>query len=220
MIKSLTTILSTFVLASTFMFSGNACADTMQTPAAMYFPKLNTVGGNQNGNITIVEFSDANCHYCKELSPLVEKLAAKNPGLRVVYRDLDVLGPSSTEAARVSIAAAQQGKYIEMHNAVFNARGPLSGPNLLRLASSVGVDTSTLRADLGDNAVNLQLRANHADANMLGIDGVPVVVIAPTPDKSHKSVNALVLVAPSYGEMQNAINSMNSMSSKGSYRLG
>lgn len=211
MLRRLTAVFGAFVVAFSFLtFSGIASADSsVKTPAQLFYPQVNTVAGNPNGKITIVEFFDYNCGYCHEVPAILSKISRSNPDVRIVYRDLPVLGPESTFAARAAVAAGQQGKYVALHNAIFNARGPLTDGYVMSIANSVGVDTSSLRQELSDRAVSSQLRANQADANMLGIDGVPVVVIGQTPAKGDRSANAYVYVAPTYGDIQGAINMIN-----------
>lgn len=210
---SIKTILKTFGLVLSLVFAGVVCADdAIPTPAQLYFPKVNTVVGNPNGKITIVEFFDYNCGYCHEVPALFTKLMKSNPEVRIVYRDYPVLGPNSTFAARAALAAAQQGKYVELHNALFATHRPLTDATIQQLASSLGVDISKFSRDLSSRAVDQQLRSTAQAANRLQLNGVPVVVIGTTPDsKSQKPVKAIVLTAPSYSELKDAVNQLGSV---------
>lgn len=209
---SIKTILKTASLVLAFVFAGAVYADgTMPTPAQLYFPAVNTVYGNPNGKITIVEFFDYNCGYCHQVPALFNKLIKSNSEVRIVYRDYPVLGPDSTFAARAAIAAAEQGKYVAFHDALFKTRKPLNDATISQLASTLGVDTDKLYQDLKSRSVDQQLRTTAQAANRLQLNGVPVVVIGNTPTDKNKPVKAIVLTAPSYSELQEAVNKLSSV---------
>jgi protein-disulfide isomerase len=79
------------------------------------------VGGNPAGDVTLVEFFDYNCPYCRRVAPTVVELEEADPGLRVVYKEFPILGPGSEFAARAALAARKQGKYVPFHNALMRA---------------------------------------------------------------------------------------------------
>jgi protein-disulfide isomerase len=194
----------TFTL-SLFFLSNKVLADnTIQTPAQLYFPSLNTVAGNPQGKVSVVEFFDYNCEYCHLMPRVINQVLSSNNNVRVVYRDYPVLAPSSMYAARAALAAAMQGKYMPLHNALFATHDSLSDSNVITLANSAGINTQQMLHNLTSAPVNAQLRANAADAQQLGIQGIPVIVVAPTPVKG-KSVTAIMLVSPSVGDLQAAI---------------
>lgn len=189
------------------LVSANIWADSaVSTSAQLYFPSVNTVAGNPNGKVSIVEFFDYNCGYCHEVPAILSRITEQNSDVRIVYRDYPILGPSSLVAARAAVAAAEQGKYDSLHNALFASNSSLDESNILRIASSLGINVDKLNNDVNTHAVSAQLHANAADAAELGLNGVPVVVVAPTPAKGQRSVNGYILVAPTYGELQQAVN--------------
>ncbi len=185
------------------LISTNVLADApVSTSAKIYFPAMNTVAGNPAGTVTIVEFFDYNCEYCHKMPGLLSKIIQSNPNVRVVYRDYPVLGTESQLAAQTAVAAAIQGKYLAMHEALFNSRSD----TVMQLAASAGLDAKKLKSDIASRAVNKQLKSTAEAANDLRLNGVPVVVIAATPSKSQKVVKAYVITAPSYADLQQAVN--------------
>lgn len=190
---------------SLLLVATNVFADApVATPARIYFPSIETIVGNPAGKVTIVEFFDYNCEYCHKMPALLSKLMQSNPNIRIVYRDYPVLGQGSQLAAQAAVAAALQGKYVAMHNALFSSRNY----DVMQLATSAGLDSKKLQKDITGRAVKKQLQATAKDANELKLSGVPVVVIAATPDKSQKVVKAYVLTAPSFADLQQAVNAV------------
>lgn len=184
----------------------NVWADSISTPRQLYFPTFNTVGGNPQGKVTVVEFFDYNCEYCHEMPTIFKKVVKSNPDVRIVYRDYPVLGSSSLHAARAALAASQQGKYLAFHDALFATREPITQATISRVAKDVGVDSQKFMEQLGGKSISQQLSSNDNVAQSLGLQGVPVVIVAATPSKDQKTVKAYVLTSPSYSELQEAIN--------------
>ncbi len=191
-------VLSMLLITNVFAESSVA------TPARIYSTPVDTTAGNPTGKVTIVEFFDYNCEYCHKMPSLLSKIMQANPNVRVVYRDYPVLGTESQFAAQAAVAAAMQGKYLPMHNALFSARND----TVMELATSTGLDANKLKKDLTNKVVSQQLQATAKAANELKLSGVPVVVIGATPNKSQKTVNAYVLTAPSYAELQKAVSAV------------
>jgi protein-disulfide isomerase len=135
------------------------------------------VAGNPQGDVTMVEFFDYACGYCKAVQPQVEALIAGDAKLRVVYKEFPILGEGSRLAARAALAARAQGKYVEFHNALMNARGGISEDSLLRVARSVGLDGERLQRDMKAPAVEDEIAANLKLAEALAINGTPGFVI-------------------------------------------
>lgn len=202
----ITSILQVLSLTLCMFFattSANADAP-VPTPAQIYNPSLNTIAGNPNGKITIVEFFDYNCGYCHKMPGIFNQLISSNSNVRIVYRDYPVLGPESTYAARAALAAAEQGKYLPFHHALFSSR-QLSDDNIQRIAQSLGIDSRKLAKEITSHHINRELRLTAQTAAKLGLNGVPVVLIASTPDKNQKTVNAYILTSPSLRELQSAV---------------
>jgi protein-disulfide isomerase len=133
--------------------------------------------GNPQGDVTIVEFMDYNCGYCKRSLPDVMKLVEADKNLRVVIKEFPILGPSSITASRAALAAARQDKYKEMHAALMGHKGALNDEAIFELAKSAGLDVDKLKADMEDKAIAARIEQNHQLASMLGIDGTPAFVI-------------------------------------------
>lgn len=144
----------------------------------VYNPQHNAIQGNPNGNVTIVEFFDYNCSYCRKLQPSIAKIVQKNPNVRVVYKEYLLFGESSKLATRAALASEYQGKYIQMHTALLRAENPLSEKEIMHIAQSVGLDTQKLAKDMNSAEVVQQVEKNNELIETLGIDGAPAFIIA------------------------------------------
>ena len=132
--------------------------------------------GNPEGKLTLVEFSDYACGYCRQSLPDVIALLAANPDLKVVVQEYPILTPESVDAARMALAAADQGKYEAFHNAMYAAGRP--GPETIaQAARQAGLDLATARAAIDSGKYESQLADNHALAEQLGFNGTPSWVI-------------------------------------------
>ncbi|ANG61043.1 hypothetical protein A8C75_00290 [Marinobacterium aestuarii] len=135
------------------------------------------VGGNPEGDVTVVEFFDYNCTYCKKVAPVMSALEQQDTELRIVYKEFPILGPVSEYAARAALAADAQGKYLELHNAMMNSSGRLSEALILGYAADLGLDIDRLKTDMQAEAISAQFARNRALARSLGITGTPGFVI-------------------------------------------
>lgn len=134
------------------------------------------VGGAVDGDVTVVEFFDYRCTYCKAVAPSVASLIAEDDGVRIVYKEFPILGPESVFAARAGLAAHRQGRYEEFHNEVMGQRR-VTEKSVLAAARKVGLDMEKLQRDMGSAEVDVQLRDNFLLAQSLGITGTPAFVI-------------------------------------------
>ena len=148
--------------------------------AALLSHDLSPVSGNPDGDVTLVEFFDYACGYCKRSLTVMINLLDSDPQLRVVWKELPVLGPTSRIAARASMAAARQGRYLEFHKAVMGARDGLSEESMLAAAEHVGLDLSRLQQDMADPAIEAYLEETNELARKLGIEGTPAFLIGDT----------------------------------------
>jgi protein-disulfide isomerase len=144
--------------------------DILNDPAA-------PVGGNSAGDVTLVEFFDYNCPYCRRVAPTVVELEEADPGLRLVYKEFPILGPGSQFAARAALAARKQGKYVPFHNALMRATNQVTEQTVMEIAREVGLDTEQLRADMQDPAIEEAIARNLQLADALGITGTPSFII-------------------------------------------
>ncbi|MFV2033624.1 MAG: DsbA family protein [Halocynthiibacter sp.] len=133
--------------------------------------------GNPEGDVTIVEFFDYNCPYCKQVAPEIEALIAADSNVRVVYREWPILSEGSVFAARAALAARVQGKYVEFHWALMGLRGRAEEASVLRVARSVGLDIDRLRADMESPVVAEHIQTSMDLADSLGFRGTPSFVI-------------------------------------------
>ena len=147
-----------------------AVADDVERP----FP--GAVIGNPAGTVTLVEFTDFACTYCRQSVQDVEALIAANPDLRVVVRELPILSPASTDAARMALAAAEQGKYPAFHNAMF-ALGRPNAETIAAAAAQAGLDIDRARRTMADPRIDAELARNQELASKLGISGTPSWIV-------------------------------------------
>jgi protein-disulfide isomerase len=144
--------------------------------AALERPFANAWAGNPLGNVTLVMFTDYSCGYCKASVPSVDRLLRDDPNLKVVWREIPVLGPQSETAARVALAVARQGRYLAFHRALFGGGRP-DEAGLSAAARAAGIDPGTLNAARTDPAIAREIESNLALAGRLGIGGTPAFVI-------------------------------------------
>ena len=138
------------------------------------------VRGNPRGDVTIVEFFDARCPYCKRLHAEMGPLLRRDRNIRVVMKDLPILGPQSVVAARALLAAQRQGKYPEMYDALMSLRGEPTDAVIRSEAERIGIDYAKMRRDMEDPAIQQRLDANIALARSLRIEGTPALIIGET----------------------------------------
>ena len=131
------------------------------------------LAGNANGDITVVEFFDYNCGYCKRGLHDVIKLVESDPKVRVVFKELPILSKGSEEASRVAIAAGKQGKYWDMHKAMLEAKGQMNEANALQIATKLGLDIDKLKKDMASPEVEAEIKKSEALAKKMGVNGTP-----------------------------------------------
>ena len=136
--------------------------------------------GNPEGDVTLVEFFDYRCPYCRQMTGTLAQLIDEDPKLRVVMKEFPILSRESVLAARAAMAAQRQGKYEAFHFALMENGGGFSEDEILAVADSVGLDTERLSGEMQDPAIEAVLRNNHALAEKLGITGTPAFVIGDT----------------------------------------
>ncbi|MGE0668648.1 MAG: DsbA family protein [Sphingomonadales bacterium] len=135
------------------------------------------VAGNPKGDVTVVEFFDYRCGYCRLAQPSMVKLLKEDPNVRLVFKEYPVLGPMSLTASRAAIASAKQGKYVDFHMALMGLEEPLSDEVLYRVAGEVGLDVPRLKQDMEDEAIDQVIADNHDLADRLGIEGTPNFIV-------------------------------------------
>ncbi len=132
--------------------------------------------GNPAGSVTLIEFTDYACGYCRASVPEIEALIAANPDLKVVIRELPILSPASADAARWALAAAEQGRFEAFHKAMFAAGRP-DGQSIEQAARAAGLDLDRARRMAAEPRVEAELKQNLTFAQQLRIDGTPAFVV-------------------------------------------
>ena len=156
---------------------------TQQTLAAqqkaIFNDPTSPVGGNPDGDVTIVEFFDYFCGYCKRVMPDLLRAMEDDGGIRFVYKEFPILGPDSVVASRVALAAHRQApeKYEALHVALMSSPLRMNATNALGIAGDLGYDVDRLRDDLDSPEISRSLGHNNALAEQLGIRGTPGFVI-------------------------------------------
>jgi protein-disulfide isomerase len=135
------------------------------------------VSGNLNGDVTVIEFFDYRCGYCKRVASAVTQLQKDEPGVRVVYKDFPILGEASVFGARAALAAREQGKHQAFHEAMFASETELTQEEVFAIAQRIGLDVKKLESDLQAPEWQAAIDRNHALATLLGISGTPGFVI-------------------------------------------
>lgn len=138
------------------------------------------VQGNPDADVTIVEFFDYRCPYCKQVQPSLDALLKEDLKLRIVYKEFPILGEASVYASHVALAARRQGKYAEFHRAMMATKGDIDDDTVLRVAASVGIDLDKAKADMDGDAIDRIINANYDLAEALDIQGTPALIVGNT----------------------------------------
>jgi protein-disulfide isomerase len=135
------------------------------------------VAGDPQGDVTIVEFFDTRCPYCRRLEPVMESFLAKDHKVRLVYKDLPILGPASVLGTKALLAAQKQGAYGKMRDAVMSLPSDTTLPQIESAARALGLDWGQMSQDMKDPVVQARIDANVKLAHDLGIQGTPALII-------------------------------------------
>ena len=133
--------------------------------------------GNPEGDVTVVEFFDYNCPYCRSAGQTVQALLAADENVRVIYREWPILGDDSVMAARAALAAREQGKYEAFHWALMNGEGRVTEALIFKVARDLGMDVAQLEADMVSPAVEAHIALSNALAQKLGFTGTPAFIV-------------------------------------------
>jgi protein-disulfide isomerase len=144
---------------------------------ALFRSPLSYTGGNPNGDVTVVEFFDYNCGFCKRALPDLVKLVDNDDKVRIVLKELPIFGEESEAAAKAALAAMKQGKYFEMHQKLFTEPGKADKAKALRIANELGLDVPQLEKDMEDPSTQKALDESRELAQKLGLQGTPLYLI-------------------------------------------
>jgi protein-disulfide isomerase len=156
----------------------DAATATIRAAAAELLQDQATpVGGNPAGDVTIVEFFDYQCPYCKAVAPDLAKALAADGKIRMVYKEFPILGPSSITAAKAALAAQGQGRYVAFHDKLIAFKGHLGDDDIFAVAAEVGLDVARLKADMEKPEIKAAIQRNYKLAAKLSIQGTPAFII-------------------------------------------
>ena len=155
-----------------------AAAQVLETEKATLENDPNApVLGNPEGDVTVVEFFDYNCPYCRRVKPEMEALLASDTNVRVVYREWPILGDGSVFAARAALASRNQGKYEEFHWAMMGMKERAQEASVIQIAEDIGLDVARLRRDMDAPEVQEHIQTSMRLSQSLGFNGTPSFVI-------------------------------------------
>jgi protein-disulfide isomerase len=144
--------------------------DALITPA-------DPIAGNPHGDVTIVEFFDTRCPYCRRMEPAMQTFLEQDKKVRLVFKDLPILGPESLLGSKALLAAQKQGAYVRMRDAVMKLPRDTNMQQLQDTAHELGLDWPRMAKDMEDPAIQARLNANIELARKLGVQGTPALVI-------------------------------------------
>lgn len=133
--------------------------------------------GNPDGDVTVVEFFDYNCPFCRRAMPELQGLLDGDKNVRLVYREWPILGEGSVFAARAALASREQGKYEEFHWALMGMQERAEEDSIMRIAAEIGLDVEKLRADMESPEVEEHIATSNRLSQGLGFNGTPSFVI-------------------------------------------
>jgi len=138
---------------------------------------LTPMAGNPDGDVTMIEFFDYQCGYCKRAFPGVMDVINSDKNVRYVLKEFAILGPESEVAARAALAAQKQDKYFDMHTALMTIRGRLNTDKIMKTAEEIGLNIERLKVDMQSDEVSAEILSTRAIAQRLNITGTPAFII-------------------------------------------
>ena len=153
--------------------------DNVLTEALVLHDPDIPVAGNPNGDITIVEYFDYQCPYCRKVEPELKQVVHDDGKVRLVQKDWPVLGPVSVVAARMALACRYQDKYLQAHDALIGVNSKLTEPRIRELLAGAGIDVDRATGDLAANAkaIDAILARNNDQATAFGFNGTPAFIV-------------------------------------------
>ena len=145
--------------------------------AALVADPADVVAGNPAGNVTVVEFYDPRCPYCRQMLPIMAALLQADPQVRLVFKDIPILGPASVLDSRALLAAQRQGAYLPMQGAIMHDPATPTPASLRATAERLGLDGARFAQDMADPAIQARLEKNLHLAAALHVEGTPALVV-------------------------------------------
>lgn len=156
--------------------AANAIKDNLAKLTSADAPSI----GPADADVTIVEFFDYNCGYCKRALPDVLSISKKDKKVRFVFKEMPILGPTSMTAAQWAMAAYKQDKYFEFHSALMEFRGPKEEKQLMKMAKDLKLDVEKMKKDAASPEVQAMIDADVELARTIGINGTPAFIVGET----------------------------------------
>jgi protein-disulfide isomerase len=158
---------------------GQGSDETVLTEALVLRDPDIPVAGNPNGDITIVEYFDYQCPYCRKVEPELRQVVQDDGKVRLVLKDWPILGPVSVVASRMALASKYQDKFIQAHDAMIGVNSKLTEPRIRELLAGAGIDVDRLNRDLDANAkaIDAILARNNDQATAFGFNGTPAFIV-------------------------------------------
>jgi protein-disulfide isomerase len=151
---------------------------TLKTQAKDIFHNpMDAIVGNAKGDVTVVEFMDYNCGWCKKSVVEMQALVAKDKNVRIVMKEFPIFGPGSEYAARAALASVKQGKYWELHQAMFASEGKITPEVVDQIAKEQGLDVAKMKADMKAADIEATIKKNQALAQSLALTGTPGFIV-------------------------------------------
>jgi protein-disulfide isomerase len=159
--------------------SARAADDEVLTEALVLRDPDIPVAGNADGDISIVEYFDYNCPYCRRIAPELQQVVQDDGKVRLVFKDWPILGPVSVVASRMALASKFQDKFLQAHEAMIGVNSKLTEPRIRELLAGAGIDIDRLNRDLATNArtIDAILARNNDQATAFGFRGTPSFIV-------------------------------------------
>lgn len=137
------------------------------------------VAGNPNGNLTIVEFSDFNCPYCRKVFPTMQRVVREDGNIRLVYKLWPIFGPASVYSAQMTLATRAQGKYVQAYEALMTSTSRVTEASTDKTLAAIGADVNRAKQDLQKSIseIGTILKRHHAQAEGMSFQGTPSFII-------------------------------------------
>lgn len=144
---------------------------------AIFHNPVDAVIGNTKGDVTIVEFMDYNCGWCKKSVKEVQSLVGTDKNVRIVLKEFPIFGEGSEYGARAALASVKQGKYWNLHQALFASEGKITPEVVDQIAGEQGIDVAKMKTDMKSPEIDAAVKANQAMAQSLALTGTPAFIV-------------------------------------------
>jgi protein-disulfide isomerase len=156
----------------------NARIGTLQSQAAdIFHDTTDAVVGNPKGDVTLVEFFDYNCSWCKKSIVELQALVEKDKNVRIVMKEFPIFGEGSEYAARAALASVKQGKYWQFHQALFASESKVTADVVDQIAGEQGLDVAKLKKDMEDPAIAANIQKTRVLAEQMKLTGTPAFIV-------------------------------------------